>query len=194
MRNSASLPSYMRNAHNRRRRNQEMFWGLLSFFVFAVLVVASSYTRFTWWGWTSFLLYCLMKALGTETTLLNRDLFFATVAVLIMIGVVAMAALNDPGSMLAEVVNDNGLVFYFLGTFTVHYFPVAVILSNCSPLHKLDATEGKQICLAISLFLLYLLHENPAEIYGVPIGQTLAAGTALIGGILLMLLLWRLEN
>ena len=171
-----------------------MFWGLLSFFLFAILVVASSYTRFTWWGWTSFFLYCTMKALGDRTTLDGRDLFFATVAVLIMLGVVAMAALNDPGSMLAEVARDNGLIVYFVGTFTVHYFPVAVILSNCSPLRKLDAAEGKQICLAISLFFLYLLHENPAEIYGVPIGQSLAAGSALLAGILLMLLMWRLEN
>lgn len=171
-----------------------MFWGLLSFFVFAVLLVAASYTRFTWWGWTSFLVYCLLNALYGRHSLVGRDLFFATVAVLILLGVVAMAALNEKDSMLAEVVDENGLLFYFIGTFIVHYFPVAVILSNCEPLHHFDLEEGKQICLALSLFLLYLLHEDPSEIYGVPIGQTLAAGTALASGILLMVLLWRLEN
>ena len=176
-----------------------MAWAVLALCNFAFLIVAltslgASYERFTWWGFTSFTLYtCIHAVLGPDA-LKGVDIFFATVALIIMFGVVAMAAINDGSSMLAQVVRDEGLLLYFVGTFIVHYFPVAVILSTCTEVRHLDRLEAKQIALALSLFCLYLLYENPESIYGVPIGQTLAAGGALAFGIVAVFLLWRLET
>ena len=171
-----------------------MFWQVLTIFVFTVLLLGANYSRFTWWGWTSFFVYACLNATYGREALENRDLFFACVAGIILLGVVTMAAFNDPKSMLAEVVDDYGILVYFLGTFTVHYLPVAVIFSNCAPLRHLDAWEAKQIALAVSFFCLYLLHEDPRTIYGVDVAQTIAAGGALGAGALLLVGLWRLQG
>ena len=170
-----------------------MFWGILSLFIFVVLLFGANYSRFTWWGFTNFFIYALANAVYGRSALANKDLYFGSVAALIVLGVVTMAALNDPDSMLAEVVADYGLLTYFLGTFVVHYLPLAVILSNCAPIHHLDAKEGKQIALAVSTFSLYLLYEDPRTIYGVPIGKTLAAGSALGAASFFIVFLWRLQ-
>lgn len=176
-----------------------MAWAVLALCNFAFLIVAltslgASYERFTWWGFTSFTLYSCIHAIFGPDALKGVDIFFATVSLIIMFGVVAMAAINDNTSMLAQVVKDEGLVVYFVGTFLVHYLPVAVILSTCTEVKQLNRLEAKQISLALSLFCLYLLYENPQSIYGVPVGQTLAAGGALALGIVAVFLLWRLET
>lgn len=176
-----------------------MLWGVLAagnvvFLVLALTYLGASYERFTWWGWTSYTLYTAIWAFYGRSALKDADIFFAAVALLIMFGVVAMATINNTESMLAEVARDEGLLVYFAGTFVVHYLPVAVIVSTCAPLHRLDVVEGKQIALALSFFCIYLLHEDPSRIYGVPIGQTLAAGSALGLGLLMLWLLWRLER
>tara|TARA_Y100000592_G_scaffold69830_1_gene108656 strand:+ start:1686 stop:2204 length:519 start_codon:yes stop_codon:yes gene_type:complete len=171
-----------------------MFWPVLTAFAFAVLLLGANYTRFTWWGWTAFFAYVLLNSLYGSAALANRDLFFATIAGIIVLGVITMAAFDDPESMLAQVVDDYGALVYFLGTFTVHYLPAAVVFTNCAPLRHLDAWEAKQIALAVSVFCLYLLHEDPRTIYGVDVGQTLAAGGALAASALLLLGLWRLQS
>ena len=171
-----------------------MFWPVLTAFVFAILLLGANYSRFTWWGWTCFFVYAFLNAVYGRDALANRDLFFASIAGIILLGVVTMAAFNDPKSMLAEVVNDYGILVYFLGTFTVHYLPVAVIFTNCAPLRHLDASEARQIALAVCFFCLYLLHEDPRTIYGVDVSQTIAAGGALGAGALLLLGLWRLQG
>ena len=171
-----------------------MFWPLLSIFVFTSLLLGGNYSRFTWWGWTSFLIYATLNWIGGRKALENRDLFFATVAGIIMLGVVTMSMFNDPKSMLATVAADYGLLTYFAGTFTLHYLPVAVIYSNCAPIRHLDMAEAKQISLGISLFFIYLIYQDPRTIYGVEVGQTLAAGGALAVGILALIGLWDLKR
>ena len=120
-----------------------MFWPVLTAFAFAVLLLGANYTRFTWWGWTAFFAYVLLNSLYGSAALANRDLFFATIAGIIVLGVITMAAFDDPESMLAQVVDDYGALVYFLGTFTVHYLPAAVVFTNCAPLRHLDAWEAK---------------------------------------------------
>ena len=171
----------------------DMLWAILVVFNFTVLVLGANYTRFTWWGWTSFFLYSLLNAVGGRNALHDRDLFFATVAGIIVIGVITMSMFNDSNSLLASVAADYGLLTYFAGTFTVHYFPVAVIFTNCSALHHLNVREAKQIGLGLSLFFLYLIYEDPRTIYGVDIGQALAAGAAFSCGLLAILVLWEIK-
>ena len=140
-----------------------------------IVAVAGHFHQFTWWGFASFALYLALKATGKAR---DRELFFATVAILIAVGVLAMATLAEEGSMLQESYRDYGPLGYFAGTFVVHYLPPAVIVASMTP-PVYSAREVTLLMGGLSLFAVYLSVENPDEIYGVSIDSAVASGLGL---------------
>ena len=88
-----------------------------------------------------------------------------------------MATLNEPGSLLETTVEENGLFVYFFGTYGIHYLPLAVILSTIEDVNFSLRTVALLLG-GVGLFGLYLLHQNPKEIYGVDIEISLSAGAS----------------
>lgn len=156
--------------------NTRILWVLLFSVVATIWFLRGDLTHFTYWGWLSFMLYCFLKCFSDEATN-DRSVFFACVAVIIVFGVLSMAALNEPESLLAKTVDDNGLFLYFLGTYGIHYFPPAVILSS---MEKISFSLRNTALLfgGLGLFGLYLIHQNPKDIYGVDIEVSLSAGAS----------------
>lgn len=154
------------------------FWLILFSVVLLVWFLRGDLTHFTYWGWLSFLIYCFLKCLSSNSTI-DRSAFFASVSLIIVFGVLSMAALNEPKSLLAKTVEENGLLLYFLGTYGVHYFPPAVILSTMEDL-TFSIRNTALLFGGLGLFGLYLIHQNPKEIYGVDIEVSLSAGASTI--------------
>ena len=143
-----------------------------------VLVYFGHFQRFTWWGMTQFALYCALKAGGAAD---GKELYFATIATLIMVGVIAMSALHQDGSMLATAYRDYGPLLYFIGTFSVHYMPWAVIVASSGAL-EWSMREVTLMTGGLAFFAVYLTVQTPSEIYGVSVSNVVAsaAGTGLL--------------
>lgn len=152
-------------------------WGVATAFAVAIIVVRAGFHHFTWWGFCSFALYLFLKATDKAD---DRELFFASVAVIIALGVLSMATLNEDGSMLSDAYTELGPVGYFAGTFLVHYLPPSVILASMkSPVWSLR--EVTLLSGGLALFAVYLSCENPDEIYGVSVDSAVASGAAVAG-------------
>ncbi len=168
-----------------------LFWLLVLALALAVWFVNGNLTHFTYWGWLSFILYICLQLVFGQRAVAGRSLFFVSVATIIVFGVLAMAALNEPDSLLARTVDDYGLGLYFLGTYLVHYMPLAVIVAT---MHDDDMTfslrSASLISGAAGLFGLYLLHQSPDEIYGVDVHTSLAAGASTLFVFVAVLWLW----
>ena len=147
-------------------------WGGATVLACAVILVGGHFHQFTWWGFTTFAVYLLLKTVGRAH---ERELFFFTVALLIAIGVIAMATLAEDGSMLEEAYRDYGPIGYFAGTFLVHYLPPAVILASMeAPVWS--AREVTLLTGGLAFFGVYLSIESPDLIYGVSIDSVVASG------------------
>lgn len=168
-----------------------VLWLLLLVPALVAWFLRGTFTHFTYWGWLSFILYILLKLIFGSRSVAGRSLFFVSVASIIVFGVMSMAALNEPGSLLAQSVDDYGLGLYFLGTYFIHYMPLAVI---CATLEMEDMVFSLRSAALISggagLFGLYLLHQNPDEIYGVDVQTSLAAGASTLFVFVSVLWLW----
>lgn len=100
-----------------------------------------------------------------------------------------MATLNEAGSLLETTVEENGLIFYFLGTYGIHYLPLAVILSTIEDV-RFSLRTAALLTGGVGLFGLYLLHQNPKEIYGVDIEVSVSAGASTLLIFLAIAWLW----
>ena len=161
-------------------------WAAAAVLAGLVVAVAGHFHQFTWWGFTSFTLYLVLKATGRAR---DRELFFCTVAILIAVGVLAMATLAEEGSMLQESYREYGPLGYFAGTFVVHYLPPAVIVASMEP-PIWSAREVTLLMGGLALFAVYLSVENPDEIYGVSIDSALASGMGVAFVIVAVYGLW----
>ena len=152
------------------------FW--LFIFILAVVVwfLRGNLTHFTYWGWLNFTFFTFLKCIDARATD-GRSAYFAAVASIIVFGVLAMATLNQQGSLLQETVEENGLFLYFVGTYGIHYLPLVIILSTMEPI-EFSLRNAALFCGSCGLFGLYLLHEDPSKIYGVDITSSIAAGGA----------------
>ncbi|MGB0550578.1 MAG: hypothetical protein ACPGR8_15745 [Limisphaerales bacterium] len=165
-----------------------LWWFLLLSIAITLWFLRGDLTHFTYWGWLSFILFCFLKFFSPRATR-GRGIFFASVATIIVFGVLAMATLNEAGSLLETTVEENGLIFYFLGTYGIHYLPLAVILSTIEDV-RFSLRTAALLTGGVGLFGLYLLHQNPKEIYGVDIEVSVSAGASTLLIFLAIAWLW----
>lgn len=161
-------------------------WGAAAGGAGLILVLAGGFRHFTWWGFTSFTLYLLLKAAGKAD---DRELFFGAVALIIELGVLAMATLAEDGSMLSNAYRDLGPVGYFFGTFLIHYLPPAVIIASM----REPAWSWRECTLltgGLSLFAVYCSIESPDNIYGVPLDSVVASALGIGAIALTVYALW----
>lgn len=146
---------------------------------------------FTYWSFQNFTFYLLLSALELRRPQVAWFCLFN--AVLVMVGVFTMSILRSPDGtdMLTETAESAGLLAYTVGTYAIHYLPVAVVGST-APLPTNDDREGLEAALlnAISLFVLYISFNDPSQVYGVPITPAIAFSTAIGFTAVVLLGLW----
>lgn len=161
--------------------NPQFLTGFLLLGAVTATALFADFDHFTWWSFQVFTFYLLLTTLNLIRPGVAFFCFFD--ALFVMIGVFVMALLRSPdgSDMLTEVARENGLVGYGLGTFVVHYLPVAVV-GSLSPLPGRDDLEMVTAALlnAITFFVTYLSFNDPSEVYGVAITPTMAFATAAI--------------
>jgi len=169
--------------------SEKIWWFFLLVLALVVWILRGNFTHFTYWGWLLFVLFITLK-LFDKNAVAGRSFFFVSVATIIVFGVLSMSALNEPDSLLAKTVEDYGLFFYFIGTYGIHYFPLAVIVATMEDDITFSMRNAALLAGGAGFFGLYLLHQNPDEIYGVDIHTSLAAGASTLFVFVAVLWLW----